>query len=318
MLETWFNKLMSVNDRSWQLGVTALALISTWLLAQTVLSGLFEAAAVYEGYYRSFRYEDFLGHLSMTSVPSTWPSVDVKSHTYDFSVLFEISKNLNVVQAKPVILPENILPYGPMAFLFYSSLDFIVGNHKGALFIHQILAVSTFLFSVGYGMKQNFDLISVCVFLFVVTFCSTILQIFIFSGNIEVFLFSLSCLGVLFSQKYKLLAASFLCVAASVKYYPAIFLLLFLKDGQFRIFFYSVGLSALLIFLPYILLEGTLFQNIFFTLEELRKSSTLCEVAPENFCTYGGLSIANIVFNLPISQDTMPLLYRIISICLFS
>ena len=299
------------------------SLLLTWILGRFVFGFFLEPAAVYYVYYKGFSLVELVGHLTLTSVPKDWPALALKSHTYDFSVLYQISKGLDVINSKPAVMPENILPYGPAAFLFYHYLDKIFDSHIISLFVHQLLALSAFVFALTLALSSWCRPSQVLLTLVVIGLFTTIPHIFILSGNIESLVFSMTLIGVSIQPKKPKLAILFICLAASIKYYPAIFLLMFLKDNQPKQFVVSCMIILFTIIPVFFFLEGGFLNNLNFTLNEIQKSSRLCDDAPEIFCTYGGLSIANITYNLEVSPLSKLVIYRVVSIfillvCLFN
>ena len=285
-----------------------------WIFGRFVVENFFEAAAVYAVYYSEFSFGELVGHLTLSSLPADWPTPNLKSHVYDFSVLYEISRGLDVINAKPVVMPENILPYGPGAFLFYDLLDKIFSGHILSLFFHQIAALTLFFGALFISLRRFCSILNTLVSLVFLGFFTTILQIFILSGNIEVFVFSMTLLGISLRPRHPRSAIVFICLAASIKYYPAIFLLLFLKDGDRKLFLIGCLATCVLIFPFFLFLQGGFFENFLFTFDEIQKSSRLCDDKPELFCAYGGLSIANIIYNFPALQHHPLLIYRCVVI----
>lgn len=254
------------------------------------------AAPIMEDYYQSFRFPSLLKKMLLEDIPPAWPLSNIKSYAYDFSVVYEISRDRNVIEAKALIMPENILPYGPLSFILFSILGFF--EPKAALFFYRVSAFLAFCISVSYSVKKNYDLsfiktLAISVFLI---FIPITLNIFVSSGNIEVFLFASTIIALSSIQVNPKQSILFLGLSGAIKYYPSIFLLFFIKDRKFALFTSGIILTALLIFLPFFFLKGGFYPNLHFTLGELLLSSKLCSLNPEIFCTVGSLSIANHFF----------------------
>lgn len=297
---TFINWVSRITSRAISGNVTLgflVFLAITWTVSRVMGHLGFIGADVLEGYYQGFRYSSLWDLVRTTGFPETWPDEDIRSYAYDFSVLWAISDNLDVVINKPAIMPDNVLPYGPISFLFFYLFSFL--DPFVSLSIYRLLSISAFLLAIavwvwGFNLstKKRLAVLAGLILL------STPLHIFLASGNVEIFVFALTLIGVANINKRPELAAVLIAFAASVKYYPILFLFLFLRYRNLRAFFLGGILSAVLFFLPFALLKGNYLDNFLFTFQEIATSMKLCVEDPLIFCHYGGLSMANIFFNV--------------------
>ncbi len=89
-------------------------------------------------------------------------------------------------------------------------------------------------------------------------------------GNFEMLLFVFVALFlVCFQQKRFVLSAFFLAVAIGIKGYPAVFLILFLKEKQYRSFFIGIALVFLLTLAALASFKGGLMDNIHWYLSNM-------------------------------------------------
>jgi hypothetical protein len=267
-------------------------------------------------FFDGFDVIAFFSNILMKSLPEQWPS-DVRSYVYDFSILYSISANLDVINDKMQYMPDNILAYGPLSYLFFYLLAKI--NIITSLVIYRLISnllLFCLLFAVIYSSFSEsctrFFRWSISLFLVVVLLLiSTPLYYFNSSGNIEIYLFILCLFAFIIAEKKPKIAAVIFAVAAAIKYYPVLFLLIFIKRRRYDCFLIGAALSAILFFMPIFLLEGTFLENLLFILGEIIGAAKICAFNQQVFCHDGSLSIAFAIYNLDLAYEIKNILYQV-------
>lgn len=247
--------------------------------------------------YKFFSIPETLRQVSMLAIPSTWPIPDIKSYAYDFSVVYAISANMNVISDKPLVMPDNILPYGPLAFVLFHLFSLI--KIETALAIYRTVS-TTFLCAVVFfaASRLSNQTTSRLAILAVSILVCTPFAIFVSSGNIEIFLFSTCLLALLIKDKYPVTAAVLIGICSAIKYYPVIFMLEFIKDRYFKALAISLCVAVILFLLPFGFFHGGFWANLGFTFDQVSQASRLCYDNAAQFCTAGGLSMGEFFYNL--------------------
>ncbi|OGT06297.1 MAG: hypothetical protein A2103_00495 [Gammaproteobacteria bacterium GWF2_41_13] len=204
------------------------------------ISGLFFAATkVHHGYpYATFlfkpgaRFNDFYGML---------PSI--KTFSYCLSPIY----------------------YFPLTFWLLYPLTLFHSSHH-AFYIYSALfcTYSYFFMMINTNSYQHeFNRIERHINLIILTFLSFPMLYCLDRGNLESLLFiflslSISC----FYYKRYYWSSLFLAVAICFKFYPVVFLVLFLKEKRFKEFFTCIALTGILTFLALASLHGGIIDNI--------------------------------------------------------
>ena len=262
--------------------------------------------------YKFFSIPETLRQVSMLAIPSTWPMPDIKSYTYDFSVVYAISANMNVISDKPLVMPDNILPYGPLAFVLFHLFSLI--KIETALAIYRTVS-TIFLCAVVFFAASRLSnrTTSRLAILAVSILVCTPFAIFVSSGNIEIFLFSTCLLVLLIKDKYPVTAAVLIGICTAIKYYPVIFMLEFIKDRNFKAFALSLCVAITLFLLPFGFFHGGFLANLKFTFDQISQASRLCYDNAAQFCTAGGLSMGEFFYNLGLPLWIENALYKLTS-----
>jgi len=257
--------------------------------------------------FDAFEIGTIFDHLSMSLIPTQWPD-KIGSYAYDFSMLYIISQNLNIIEDKVLYMPDNILAYGSLSYLLF----YLFAKIKifASLVIYRIIANSLLIISVFIAChysfsklpKQYWKFITSALVAFFLLLISTPFYYFNVSGNIEIYLFALCLLALIFDKRPLLSTILFSC-AAAVKYYPAIFFLIFIKRRQYNYFLLSGLLTVILFFCPMFFLKDGFGENLFNLKNEILTASRLCHLNAEVFCRDGGLSIAMGIYNLSLPLE---------------
>jgi hypothetical protein len=308
------NRKMYILDKKMQLIIFFVMFIMIFKIISIyfLLSG-HQCAETLGAYYDYFKIGNFIKHLEMKAIPSSWPDIDIHSYVYDFSVMYHMNSNLNIIEGKTNIMPDNIMPYGPLSFLLFYLISKV--KITLALIVFRIISTGLFVGSIVTALvKKKIQGIYIFFMVIIFLFISTPFQIFILSGNIEIFLFSLCLLALSIKEKYPVISVSLIAFCTSIKYYPIIFMLDLIKDRKYKLFIYTVTLTAFLFFIPFGFLHGGFWENIKFTFNQILLSSKLASSNPAIFCHYGGLSMALFFYNIDLPFYLQDMLYKIFSI----
>lgn len=275
-------------------------------------------AAVLEQ-FGAFNLEVILHHFSMSLASPQWPKI-IGSYVYDFSIPYAVSSDLNIAVNKPNIMPENVLPYGPLSYLIFYLFGKVEINTSLIIYrtISTILLAATIFISFKLLLAKSFKdyrkLFAAFFLTLLILFFSTPFYYFVSSGNIEIYLFILCLSALLLIDKYPKTSASLFATAAAIKYYPAIFLLIFIKRKRYDCFLLASFIAAILCFFPLFFLKGGVLDNFLFIANEVMSASKLCYLEAQLYCHTGGLSIAMGIYNLDIDSGARNITYEISAI----
>jgi hypothetical protein len=174
-------------------------------------------SAILEGYYHCFSIKELIHYITFNKIPTSWPDKNIHSYTYDFSVSYAIASQLNFIANKKTIMPNNIFPYGPLSLIFFYLLS--LTKIKTALFLYRTASIILFCTVIIMTFLRKIlekSWLNITIYLFIICLCSTPFSIFIFSGNIESFLFSLILLSLLIKNEKPTLAAVLIATCTAV------------------------------------------------------------------------------------------------------
>lgn len=144
-----------------------------------------------------------------------------------------------------------------------------IGSSPAALAVYfsfVALVLGCFVYFIYRYLKQNLkdaDTDRTLLPLLVLSFLLSASMIFLFERGNYLYLAIITFMLFLFFYETKpTLSAVMVALCACVKVYPALFLLVFLLDKKYKSFFVAVGVGLAGFFLPMLLLEGTLIEQV--------------------------------------------------------
>jgi hypothetical protein len=158
-------------------------------------------------------------------------------------------------------ISEKISPYFPFAMVIVKIFN-IIGNKNVSLIIFLFIFICFFIYACFSALKTKKIIVDIRnVFIFI--FLSYPVLFAIDRANFEIFVFIFMYFFiVLYYKKKTLLASIFLILAICMKLFPAVFLLLFLKDKKYKECSIVIFLSIIITIICYSALPGGLVANI--------------------------------------------------------
>ena len=215
------------------------------------------SAIILVGFALAVFFHYFMGAYLHFSFPYNTFLFTPNAKFTDFFDSIQTVKNLT-----PYVEPSSYFPFSYV--LLYGV--FLISKIKTIQFIIVMLPFILFLtyFNYKYLKTENSEKISLFKNVFIFSFLSYPFIFVIDRGNIESFVFIFIAMFFYFYLKKDYMKSIiFLSFAAAMKMYPAIFLLLLLKDKKYREIVYAVGLTFALTLTSLLIFNGGLYANVY-------------------------------------------------------
>lgn len=213
--------------------------------------------------------------------------------------------------------------YFPFMYLFLYPLELLLSQWEFLTFF--VIALIGFLVIVNYSVLTRGNSITVNSFrnIFILSVMTYPVLFTLDRGNLEAFVFiGLAVSIFLFYKQYYYLSAFSLAMVISMKGYPALFLILFLKERKLKPLTVCVFSTGLLVMGGLLLLNGGVYQNLMGLLYGLSYFTQNYIInglgSHNNYSLYGLVRmIVLLVLKLPDSIAILAKLFSLLSIIIF-
>ena len=176
--------------------------------------------------------------------------------------------------------PFEPVPYGPFGLLVYAGLAQLPMAWATVLYLGGFLLLFFFLVDQSLDGLERPERFLIAIPL---VFCSYPVLFLLDRGNADGWVFALIYLGLVGYQwrNWRTLSAILLAIAAAVKLYPALFMVVFFVRRDFRTFFQAAALLVGLSSLSFLAFESPVTHQLQTFLGEISKAAEYCFESPD-------------------------------------